>query len=78
MYMMIGSEGLNETEYNETVKLVLLLEEALPKDKKGLADEYDDLMAEEEGEMQDILYPQGFIDVARILYGNCNYTKARQ
>ena len=43
--------------------------------KKGLADEYDDLMAEEEGEVQDILYPQGFIDVARILYGNCKYTK---
>jgi len=36
------------------------------------------LMAEEEGEVQDILYPQAFIDVARILYGNCNYTKARQ
>ena len=73
---MIGSEGLNETEYkelnNETGKLVLLLEESLPEDKKGLVNEYDDLMAEEEGEVQDILYPQGFIDAARILYGNCN------
>ena len=73
---MIGSEGLNETEYKElnkeTGKLVLLLEEALSEDTKGLVNEYDDLMAEEDGEVQDILYPQGFIDVARILYGNCN------
>ena len=73
---LIGSEGLNEAEYrdlrNEAGKLALLLKETLSKDKKGLVNEYDDLMAEEEAKVQDILYPQGFIDAVRILYGNCN------
>ena len=73
---LIGSEGLNEAEYrdlrNEAGKLALLLEEALSEDKKGLVNEYDDLTAEEEAVVQDILYPQGFIDAVRILYGNCN------
>ena len=73
---MIGSASLNEKIYqklsSEIGELALRLEESLPEDKIGLVNEYDDLMAEEESEVEDIFYPQGFIDAAQMLYENCN------
>ena len=70
---LIGSEGLNETKYVELHKeireLALRLKDALPEDKKGLVVEYNDLLAEEESGAEDIFYPQGFVDAARMLWG---------
>ena len=72
----IGSEGLSEPEYQELCKeietLVLRLEEALPEEKKGLVEEYDDLVTAEESLAEDVFYVQGFVEGVRMLWGNCN------
>jgi len=64
----IGTEELDEIKYKELDKEIMLLAhrlgEALPKDKRGLVDEYHNSMAAEEAAGEDIFYCQGFTDGA--------------
>jgi len=70
---LIGSEGLSETKYKELneeiIALTLQLEEALPKDKVGLVEKYDNLIVGEGAEVEDFFYYQGFMDAVRMLWG---------